>query len=118
MAGRLKPGISPRQARIGAGRVGRNVMRTSPAMMAGLHISAVLCPLEEGTVAETRPLVRALLPAVAVVLVIACVHLAGLTLVRAIRRLREVAVRLFGNGGSIVLEVGIAARADGICPAR
>jgi predicted permease len=94
MVGRLKPGISPQQAQIDAERVAQDIMRNYPAMMASLHISAMVRPLEEETVARTRPLLRTLLLAVAVVLLIACVNLAGLMLVRAIRRQREIAVRL------------------------
>jgi len=63
-------------------------------MMATLHISSVVRPLQEETVEVSRPLLRTLFLAVAVVLLIACVNLAGLMLVRAIRRQREVAVRL------------------------
>jgi putative ABC transport system permease protein len=94
MVGRLKPGISPQQAQNDAERVVKDIMRNYPPMMAGLHISALVRPLEEQTVARTRPLLRTLFLAVAVVLLIACVNLAGLMLVRAIRRQREIAVRL------------------------
>src|SRR3984893_3854797 len=94
MVGRLKPGVSPGQARDDAQRVAQEIMRNYPANMASLHISAVVRPLHEETVEQSRPLLRTLFMAVAVVLLIACVNLAGLMLVRAIRRQREFAVRL------------------------
>jgi predicted permease len=69
MVARLKPGVSAKQAESDAETVAQEIMRGYPAMMGNLRISAV-------------------------VLLIACVNLAGLMLVRAIRRQREVAVRL------------------------
>jgi predicted permease len=93
MIGRLKPGISPAQAQSDAQRVAQEIMRNYPAEMASLHISSVVRPLQEETVEQSRPLLRTLFMAVAVVLLIACFNLAGLMLVRAIRRQREVAVR-------------------------
>jgi predicted permease len=94
MIGRLKPGISPAQAQDDAARVAQEIMRNYPAFMASLHISPVVRPLQEETVEQSRPLLRTLFLAVAVVLLIACVNLAGLMLVRAIRRQREFALRL------------------------
>jgi putative ABC transport system permease protein len=94
MVGRLKPGVTPTQAQGDAERVAQEIMRNYPANMASLHISAVVRPLQEETVEQSRPLLRTLFMAVAVVLLIACVNLAGLMLVRAIRRQREFAVRL------------------------
>jgi predicted permease len=94
MIGRLKPGISPAQAQSDADRVAQEIMRGYPAMMANLHINALVRPLQNDTVQQSRSLLRTLFLAVAVVLLIACFNLAGLMLVRAIRRQREVAVRL------------------------
>jgi putative ABC transport system permease protein len=94
MIGHLKPGISPQQAQGDAERVAQQIMKNYPAMMANLHISAMVRPQQEETIAQARPLLRTLFLAVAVVLLIACVNLAGLMLVRAIRNQREIAVRM------------------------
>src|SRR5215472_164307 len=94
MVGRLKAGITPAQAQSDAERVAQETMRTYPPFMSSLHIQAMVRSLHEETVEQARQLVRTLFLAIMVVLLIASANLAGLLLVRAIRRRRQIAVQM------------------------
>jgi putative ABC transport system permease protein len=105
---RLKDGVTLTQAASDADRVARLIMHGFPPSMAAIHIRGMVTPLREYAVSDVRSLLRALFLAVAVVLLLACANVAGLLLVRAIRRRREYAVRLaLGARSEVIIRQAI-----------
>ena len=89
--GRLKPGVSLEQARA-------DLMRVHKAMIADGRkenetTSPILTPLRDRYLGDFKTVSRVLLAAVGLVLLIACVNIAALTMVRGSFRSREIAIR-------------------------
>jgi predicted permease len=94
LAGRLKAGMTSAEAEQDAIPAAREIMRNFPPGLSNRHLRPAVRRLDQITIAHARPLIRTLFLAVIVVLFIACSNLAGLLLVRFLRRRREISVRM------------------------
>ena len=89
--GRLKYGVSIGQARDDLMRVHRSMVSTGRQV--NEITSPTIVPLRERYLGDLKAVTHILLGAVGVVLLIACVNIAGLMLVRGEARSREIAIR-------------------------
>ncbi len=92
---RLRDGATWQQAdveinRVWSQRADRYELKNNP----GAQVTYYSVPLQRGETAKLRPQALALMLAAGFILLIACANLAGLTLVRVLRRMPEVATRL------------------------
>jgi len=90
--GRLKRGVSLAQAKADLTRVHKGMIQGAKAYVNEFTFPTVI-PLRDRYLGDFRTVTNILLGAVGVVLLIACVNIAGLTMVRGEARSREIAIR-------------------------
>jgi predicted permease len=116
--GRLKPGVTPEQARADLARVHEQLIGDRGGV--GSATSPLVSSLPERELGRLRGTTHALLAAVAVVLLVACVNVAALMLAQGVTRGRERAIRaaLGASRASLVrqslAETGLIAAAGGL----
>src|SRR3954468_869273 len=98
VVGRMRPGVTAAQARCEIDGITAQISREFAEYGAAGRVYTTV-PLQADSVRQLRPVLLALFGGVAILLLIACVNVAGLLVARAAARRRETALRLSLGAG-------------------
>lgn len=102
MIARIRPGVSWSQADAEVAQLGSSIAKRQ--MSSDATVTCSLLPLQQNETSDVRQPLLMLWGAVGLVLLIACVNIAGLLLARSSMRTREIATRMaLGSGRSAVI---------------
>ena len=107
VGGRLNPGVTLTQARAELQSIGANLEREYPRDNEGKNFTAMASAVAPGQTSTVAAFLGLLMGVVGLVLLIACVNVAGILLARAAGRRREIAVRLAigANRGRLIRQL-------------
>ena len=107
VGGRLNPGVTVTQARAELQSIGANLEREYPRDNEGKNFTAMASAVAPGQTPTVAAFLGLLMGVVGLVLLIACVNVAGILLARAAGRRREIAVRVAigANRGRLIRQL-------------
>jgi putative ABC transport system permease protein len=102
VVGRLRPGITMREAQADLARISTRMEQDHP--VANRDIRPIVTTLRDAEVGKMRPYLMLLVGSVGLVLLLCCVNVASLFLSRTTARVRELSIRVaLGAGGAIIV---------------
>ena len=118
---RLKPGVTRAEANADVSATAHGIQSVVYKGLSGFTLEASASPLKDVIVRRIRPLIAILMGVVSLLLLVACINVAGLLFIRASEREKEMAIRSVMGAGrfrvvrGVLIESLLLAVAGGAC---